>query len=249
MDVAGKVALVTGGGTGLGRAICLLLARQGMRVAVNYSRSEAEANATAAEARALGAQAFVVRADVADESAVRAMVARVVEEWGRLDLLVNNAGVTRYVPIEDVEALRAEDFDRILAVNVKGAFLCSQAVAPHMRANGIGKIVNIASNSAFPPPRGSSIPYMVSKAGLVMLTSCLARALGPTIRVNAVAPGWLDTPWLERYFPPEVRQSILDNPTNQPVDLDDVAAAVLHFAQNDSANGQTLVVDNGESLS
>jgi 3-oxoacyl-[acyl-carrier protein] reductase len=194
MELQGKAALVTGGGTGLGRAISLALARQGMAVAVNYSRSEAEAHATAAELQELGAQALTVQADVRDEAAVRVMVARLVAEFGRLDLLVNNAGVTRYIPLQDLQAVRSEDFDRILAVNVKGAFLCAQAAAPHLKAHGRGKIVNVASNSAF-VPRGSSLPYIVSKAALVMLTTCLAKALAPTVQVNAVCPGSLATRW------------------------------------------------------
>src|SRR5436190_11644947 len=141
-----------------------------MAVAVNYAQSEAEARVTAAELAARGARALAVRADVTDAEAVRAMVARVVAEWGRLDLLVNNAGITRYIPLEDLEAVRPEDFADIFAVNVTGAFLCAQAAAPHLKAHGQGKIVNVASNSAV-IPRGSSLPYMVSKAALVKLTT------------------------------------------------------------------------------
>lgn len=247
MELQGKAALVTGGGTGLGRAISLALARQGMAVAVNYSRSEAEAHATAAELQALGAQALTVQADVRDEAAVRAMVARLVAEFGRLDLLVNNAGVTRYIPLQDLQSVRGEDFDRILAVNVKGAFLCAQAAAPHLKAHGRGKIVNVASNSAF-VPRGSSLPYIVSKAALVMLTTCLAKALAPTVQVNAVCPGSLATRWLSQYFPPEMQKEILESAELPPVDLDDVAQAVVLFAQNDSTTGQALVLDRGEAL-
>ena len=247
MDLAGRVALVTGGGTGLGRAIARALSRAGMPVAVNYRQSEAEARATMAELEAEGQRAFAVRADVADEAAVRAMVARVVAEWGRLDVLVNNAGITRYVPLSDLDALRGEDFDRILAVNVKGAFLCAQAAAPHLRAGGAGKIVNVASNSAF-GAAGSSMAYIVSKAALISLTRCLARALAPGVQVNAVAPGWLDTPWLARYFPPEKQREILESQSAAPVPLDDVAGAVVHLARNDSITGQTLVIDRGEVL-
>jgi 3-oxoacyl-[acyl-carrier protein] reductase len=248
MDLTDRVALVTGGGTGLGQAIVLELARQGARVAVNYSRSQAEAEETAEAARVLGNQALAVRADVSDEAAVHQMIARVISEWGRLDVLVNNAGVTRYVPLTDVDAVRGEDFDRILAVNVKGTFLCTQAAAPHLRANGVGKVVNIASSSAFPPPEGSSIPYIVSKAGLVMLTACLAKALAPGIQVNCVAPGWMETRWLQQYFPPDVQRALLDDPTVPKADLADVARAVVHLAQNDSVTGQTLVVDKGAQL-
>jgi 3-oxoacyl-[acyl-carrier protein] reductase len=247
MDLRGRVALITGGGTGLGQAITLALAREGARVAVNYARSEAEAQATVAEARRLGAEAVAVRADVADQDAVAAMVATVARDFGRLDLLVNNAGITRYVPIEDLDSLRGEDFDRILAVNVKGAFLCAQLAARHMRATGAGKIVNVASDSAF-SGRGSSIPYVVSKAGLVMLTRCLARALAPAVQVNAVAPGWLPTRWLATYLPPDKARQVLEDPRHPPVPLADVTQAVLLLARNDAITGQTLIIDGGVGL-
>jgi 3-oxoacyl-[acyl-carrier protein] reductase len=248
VELQGKVALVTGGGTGLGRAISLALAREGMAVAVNYSRSEAEARETVAELQARGARALAVQADVSVAEAVRSMVARVVAEWGRLDVLVNNAGVTRYIPLDDLEAVRPEDFDQIFAVNVKGAFLCTQAAVSHLKTHGCGKIVNVASNSAF-ISRGSSLPYLVSKAALVKLTNVLATTLAPTVQVNAVCPGWLDTRWLSRYVPPEKQHEILQSAELPPVDLDEVVQAVLLFVQSDSTSGQALVQDRGESLS
>jgi 3-oxoacyl-[acyl-carrier protein] reductase len=247
MDLEGRVALVTGGGTGLGQAITLALARQGMRVAVNYSRSEADALATVDAARRLGAEAVAVRADVADPGAVAAMVSSVVSDLGRLDLLVNNAGVTRYVPVRDLDSLKGEDFDRILAVNVKGAFLCAQLAARHMKTAGMGKIVNIASDSAF-SGNGSSIPYVVSKAALVMLTRCLARALAPAIQVNAVAPGWLATRWLATYLPPDKQRQVLEDPRHPPVPLSEVVEAALLLARNDAITGQTLIIDGGVGL-
>ncbi len=190
---------------------------------------------------------MIVRADVTDTRAVQAAVAQVVGEFGRLDILVNNAGVTRDVPLADLEAVQDEDVARILAVNVTGGFLCARAAAPHLRAGGAGRILSIASNSAF-GGTGSSIPYVVSKAGLVTLTRCVARALGSTIRVNALAPGWLATRWLERYFPPEERRRILEDPTTRPVALDDVADAAIELIRNDAITGQILVVDGGETL-
>jgi 3-oxoacyl-[acyl-carrier protein] reductase len=247
MDLTGRVALVTGGGTGLGHAITLALAGEGMRVAVNYSRSETEAQATVAEVRRLGRQAVAVRADVAAPDDVAAMVDRVVRDFGGLDLLVNNAGVTRYVPVADLDSLRGEDFDRILAVNVKGAFLCAQLAARHMKAAGAGKIVNVASDSAF-SGKGSSIPYVVSKAALVMLTRCLARALAPAIQVNAVAPGWLATRWLATYLPPDKQRQVLEDPRHPPVPLAEVTQAVLLLARNDAITGQSLIIDGGVSL-
>jgi 3-oxoacyl-[acyl-carrier protein] reductase len=247
MDIRGRVALVTGGGTGLGREVTLALARAGVRVAVNYARSAAEARATVAEVEGLGHEALAVEADVSDEPAVEAMLARVARELGPVDVLVNNAGITRYVPLHDLESLRAEDFDRILAVNVKGAFLCARVAARGMRARGAGKIVNVASDSAFSGD-GSSIPYVVSKAGLVMLTRCLARALAPAVQVNAVAPGWLATRWLATYLPPEKQREVLENPRQAPVPLDAVVEAVLLLVRNDAITGQTLIVDGGAGL-
>jgi 3-oxoacyl-[acyl-carrier protein] reductase len=247
MDLAGRVALVTGGGTGLGQAISLALARAGMRVAVNYSRSESDAAATVAAAGRLGVDAMAVRADVADPAAVEAMVDGVVRDLGGLDLLVNNAGVTRYVPVQDLDSLTGADFDRILAVNVKGAFLCAQLAARRMKTAGTGKIVNVASDSAF-SASGSSIPYVVSKAALVMLTRCLARALAPAVQVNAVAPGWLPTRWLATYLPPDKQRQVLEDPRHPPVPLADVVDVVLLLARNDAVTGQTLIIDGGAGL-
>jgi 3-oxoacyl-[acyl-carrier protein] reductase len=247
MDLSGGVAIVTGGGTGLGKAISLALGRAGMAVGVNYSRSEAEASQTVEELRQRGARALAVQADVRDEKAVDSMVARVVKELGELDVLVNNAGITRYVPMRDIEQLSPADFERIYAVNVTGAFLCARAAARHMKARGRGKIINVASNSPFEND-GSSIPYIVSKAGLVMLTKSLARALAPTVQVNAVAPGWLATRWLETYLPKEKQREIFDGPPEHVVKLDDVAESVLLLARNDAITGQTIVIDGGAGV-
>ena len=143
----GKVALVTGGGTGIGRAASLLFATEGADVAVNYSRSEDDANKTCADIEALGRKAIAVKADVSDDSAVRQMVDRVVDELGRLDILVNSAGMTRFVPLDDLENLTEDDWDRAMAVNVKGAFFAARAAIPKMKESGGGSIVNVASIS------------------------------------------------------------------------------------------------------
>jgi 3-oxoacyl-[acyl-carrier protein] reductase len=247
VELANRVALVTGGGTGLGRAIGLALAEAGCDLAINYSRSEREARETAGEVERLGRRALVVQADVADDASVRQMVASVAAHFGRLDVLVNNAGTTRYAPLADLEALTDEVWDRILAVNLKGPFHCARAAAPHLRQSGRGKIVNVASNSAF-RPTGSSIAYMASKAGLVMLTRALAVALGPEIQVNAVAPGWLSTRWLEAHLPPDLAARVLSDTAHPPADLADVARAALLLVSADSISGETIVVDRGESV-
>ena len=178
MDLDGRAVLVTGAGTGLGREVALEMGRAGARVAVNYSRSRVAAEQVADEIEREGGRALAARADVTDRAAVAAMVATVERVLGPVDVLVNNAGITRYIPFPDIDAITEEQWRRILDVNLTGAFLCSQAVAPGMVARSAGKIVNVATNSAF-TSTGSSIPYVVSKAALVSLTTCLARALAP----------------------------------------------------------------------
>src|SRR5579871_5938175 len=175
MDLQDRVAIVTGGGTGIGRATALALGREGVSVAVNYSRSATEAEEAAQEIIAEGGMAFAIRADVADGAAVRRMTDQVVERFGGLDLLVNNAGTTRYIPLSDLDAVTDEVWEAILAVNLKGAFYCARAAAPHMRARGAGAIVNISSVAGLTGD-GSSLPYAVSKAALIGLTRSLARA-------------------------------------------------------------------------
>jgi 3-oxoacyl-[acyl-carrier protein] reductase len=247
MNLAGGVAIVTGGGTGLGKAIALALARAGMSVAVNYSRSAADAHQTVEEVAQLGVRAVAIQADVRDERAVETMVSRTAGELDGLDVLVNNAGITRYVPMQDLEQLTAADFENIYAVNVIGAFLCARAAARLMKRRGRGKIINVASDSAF-ANQGSSIPYIVSKAGLVMLTKSLARALAPTVQVNAVAPGWLATRWLDTYLPKEKHREILEGPPEHIVKLDDVADSVVMLARNDGITGQTIIIDGGAGV-
>jgi 3-oxoacyl-[acyl-carrier protein] reductase len=247
VELANRVALVTGGGTGLGRAIGLALADAGCDLAINYSRSEREAAETAGEVERLGRRALTVQADVADDAGVRRMVAAVAAHFGRLDVLVNNAGTTFYAPLTDLEALTDEVWDRILAVNLKGPFHCARAAAPHLRQSGRGKIVNVASNSAF-RPTGSGIPYMASKAGLVMLTKALAKALAPEIQVNAVAPGWLATRWPEVHLPPELAARVLAGELDPLAELADVARTVLLLVSADSITGQTILIDRGNSL-
>lgn len=246
MDLDGRVALVTGGGTGLGRVTALELAGAGASVAVNYSRSRAEAERVARQISDRGGTALAVRADITDDSAVSSMVASVEEELGPVSILVNNAGTTRYVPFPDLEAVTAEEWRRIMDVNVTGAFLCSRAVAPGMRSRGAGKIINVASNSAF-TSAGSSIPYVVSKAALVSLTRCLARALAPEVQVNAIAPGWMLTEWIDRHVPPD-RARELRSGAVPVIPVEDVVRSLTGLLANDSITGEVAVVDRGEML-
>jgi 3-oxoacyl-[acyl-carrier protein] reductase len=241
-----RTVLVTGAGGGLGRVISVTFARAGYDVAVNYGHSRSDAETTAEAVRTCGTRAHVVHADVSDDSAVRAMLAEVVETLGGLDVLVNNAGTTRYIPLTDLDAVDDEVWDRLQAVNLKGPFYCARAAAPHLRKRR-GSIVNVTSNSAF-RPTGSSIPYMASKAGLVILTRCLAQALGPEVRTNAVAPGWLDTPWFDKYMPAEARAVVSAPGFPPPADLGDIARTVLLLAETPSINGQTLAIDRGQVM-
>ena len=244
--MAQRSVLVTGGGGGLGRAISVLFARTGYDVAVNYAHSADDAQATAAAVRDAGAQACVIQADVSDDASARRMVAETVAAFGGLDVLVSNAGTTRYVDLADLEAIDDELWNRLLSVNLKGPFQVVRAAAPHLRERR-GSIVNIASNSAY-RPTGSSIPYMTSKAGLIMLTKCLAQALAPEVRSNAVAPGWLMTPWVDKYVPPARRARMFAEGFPPAADLDDVARTVQFLAETASVNGQTVIVDRGQVL-
>ena len=235
MELEGRVAIVTGGGTGLGATICRQLAASGARVAVNYSRSASEAKALAAS---LPTPSIAVRADVGDDDAVRAMVHEVERRLeGPVELLVNNAGVTTYVPAADLDAVTDADWARILDVNVVGTWRCIRAVAGGMRARGAGSIVNVASD-AIVFLEGSSIPYVVSKVGVAALTRMLASAIAP-VRVNAVAPGWMDTPWLDRYVPDEVAAALRrgDEPV---VAVDVVAREVVRLLADDRATGEVV---------
>lgn len=244
--------MVTGGGTGVGRAVCLDLARARARaVVVNYSRSEAEAETTCADLRAMGAEALAVRANVASEDDVKTLVIRTLDRFGRLDVLVNNAGTTRFIPHPDLAALTDDVWDEILSVNLKGTFYCSRAAAPALR-EARGAIVNIASIAAS-RASGSSIAYGVSKAGILQLTRGLALALAPEVRVNAVAPGLVSTRWFRVPFGDEAAEAQEEaaskiTPLRAVASPEHIAQAVMSFLRMDMVTGQTLVVDGGRNI-
>ncbi len=242
----GKAALVTGGGTGIGRATALVFAKEGADVAVDYSRSKKEAEATAAEIRQMDRKALAVCADVSDDGAVREMVDRTVSELGRLDILVNNAGATRFVALDDLEGVTDPDWDQAIDVNVKGTFHCSRAAIPRMRETGGGVIVNVASIAGM-IGLGSSIPYCVSKAGIISITRSLALTQAPDIRVNAVAPGVVDTRWVVGHeaFVEKGREA---TPLKRVAAPEDVAATILGLVLSEFVTGQTVVVDGGRTL-
>jgi 3-oxoacyl-[acyl-carrier protein] reductase len=218
-----------------------------MRVAVNYIDGEQEVHEFVATLAASGTNAISVRADVSDDRQVREMVGRVVEEFGRLDVLVCCAGATRFVPMTDLEGMLEVDWDRILAVNTKGPFLCARAVAPIMKRQGAGRIISITSTSGL-RPGGSSIAYAVSKAGNQMLMRCLAGALGPEIAVNAIAPGLMDTEWGRQMGEESRHAAVREARLKRLPALADIAAAAVFLIQNDSMSGQTIIVDGGRHV-
>jgi NAD(P)-dependent dehydrogenase (short-subunit alcohol dehydrogenase family) len=249
MELGGRVAIVTGGGTGIGRAVCIRLAKAGAAaVVVNYSRSVDDANATASEIEALGAKGVAHKADVAHESQVVAMIEGTAKRFGRLDVLVNNAGTTHFIPHPDLDALTDEVWDEILSVNLKGTFFCCRAAAPELRKVK-GAIVNVASVAGH-RAAGSSIAYAVSKAGVLQLTRALALALAPDVRVNSVSPGLVSSRWFRQRFGDEATAE-LESSTAERTPLqavatpDHVAQAVMAFVENDLMTGQDVVVDGG----
>ena len=248
MDLTGKVGLVTGAGVGTGRAVALELAERGCHVAVNYSRSQAEAEQTAAEIRARGVRALTVQADVADDAAVRAMVAAALAEFGQLDVLVNNAGMTSFIAHDDLEGVHEADWERIFAVNLKGPFYAVRAAAPALRASH-GTVVNVSSVAGV-SGFGSSIPYCAAKAALNNMTVALARALAPEIRVNAVAPGFIDTRWWQERDGYEAikQRTIKRTPLQRICQPEDIAAVVVNLATAELVTGQVLLVDGGMSM-
>jgi 3-oxoacyl-[acyl-carrier protein] reductase len=241
-----QAALVTGSATGIGRACAVRFATAGLAVAVNYSRSEAEARATYDAVVALGAPALLLKADVGDESAVKGMFARIEKEWGGLDVLVNNAGTTHFVEHHDLDALTDQVWRDIFQINVLGTFYCCRAAMPLLKARK-GSIVNITSVAGL-SGGGSSIPYAASKAAGNSLTRSLARAFGPDVRVNAVAPGPVETRWLADH------QDMIDAylkfaPMGRAAKPEDIADAVHFLALGTSlATGQVIVVDGGRTM-
>ena len=246
MSTTRKVALVTGSATGIGRAVAIRFAKEGLAVAVNYSRSEKEALETLADVQKHGVPALLCKANVGDEAAVNAMVARCVKELGGLDVLVNNAGTTRFIDHADLDAVTGEVWDEILGVNLKGTFFCSRAALPHLQKTN-GSIVNITSVAGL-QGHGSSIPYAASKAAVNCMTKSLARAFGPKVRVNAVAPGPVLTRWLADHMD-HVAKSLAMTPMGRAATPEDIADAVHFLALGTNLmTGQVMVVDGGRTM-
>lgn len=244
-----KKALVTGGATGIGRSAVLALAQAGYDVAINYGSSKAAAEAVAKEAQTLGAKTLLVQCDVSDDTAVRQMMATVEASFGHLDALVNNAGTTATWKVKDLESLNMDEWDRTFAVNVRGTFQVSRAAVPLLKKGHNPSIVNTASIVGL-RPGPQPLPYAASKAAVVNLTKTLAWNLGPDIRVNAVAPGWMEGDWMERMLGEKYDQLMTARakatPLKRCVTADDVAEVMLNLIQsNRFVTGEIVVIDGG----
>jgi 3-oxoacyl-[acyl-carrier protein] reductase len=247
-----KAALITGAATGIGRSAVLALARAGFDVALNYSSSEAAARETAAEAQKLGVRTLLVRCDVSDEPGVRAMLKAVETEFGRLDVLINNAGTTANWKPKDLETLSLEEWDRVFAVNVRGLFQVTRAAIPLLKKSQ-GCVVNTASIVGL-RPGPQPLPYAASKAAVVNLTKTLAWNLGPEIRVNAVAPGWMEGDWMKRMLKDKYEDLMgkraKATPLKRVVTADDVAETMMTLVQsNRFVTGEVIVIDGGFTAS
>lgn len=245
MDLRGRGALVTGGSGSLGSAISIALAEAGCDIAVGYVGNRDGADETVRAVETLGRKAVRVQVDQTDPTAIEPAVERAARDLGRLDVLVNNAGWNIGIPFPELDKLTTEIWDRIFDTNVRGPFQLARAVAPHMRARGGGRIVNIASVAGV-KPTGSSIAYASSKAALIHLTRCLAVALAPMITVNCVAPGLVEGTRMAARIPPEVVERVRREAVLQrAADGNDIASQVVTFCRADSVTGQTMVIDAG----
>lgn len=246
MELKNKVALVTGGGTGIGRATSLMLAKRGAVVIINYSRSQREAEQTADLIAKAGGTALTIMANVANDEEVRDMVNTIVQRYGSIDLLVNNASITKHIPMNDLESVTGQTWDELIDVNVKGMFHCARAVASHMQKAGQGAIVNLGS-IAGQTGLGSSLPYAVSKAAVHGLTKSLARALAPNIRVNCIVPGAVATRWWAgkeeqmRRLAPNLLLQRISTP-------EDIASMICSTLEQEAMTGQIITVDSGQTL-
>jgi 3-oxoacyl-[acyl-carrier protein] reductase len=244
MSLSDHIALVTGGSRGIGKAIALALANAGAGVAVNY-RERAEDAASVVDAiHRIGGRAVPIAADVSVASSVQSMISAVDQQLGPIDILINNAGSALTRGLDDITE---EDFDRTIAVNLKSAFLCTQAVLPHMRARRLGRIINISSIGARIGARSTSVAYGAAKAGMEGLTRAYALRLAPEgVTVNAIAPGLIDTemgkPLIEAGLAAQI-------PVGRVGTGDDIAQTVLLLVQDDFITGQTLAVNGGSLFS
>jgi 3-oxoacyl-[acyl-carrier protein] reductase len=245
MELQRKVAFVTGGSGDIGGAIARALAAAGADVGISYVGHRAGADATAHAVTAAGRRGVPVPLDQRDPASIDAAATQVLKEFGRVDILVNNAAWNIGIPFTDLHALTADLWDRVMETNLRGPYLLARAFAPHLRAHRAGRIVNIASIGGL-TPAASSIAYAASKAGLLHLTRCLAVALAPDVTVNCVAPGLVEGTRMAQRLPPAVSQMARDQAILRRVgSTEDIAAQVVTFCRAESVTGQVMVVDGG----
>ena len=248
-----KVAIVTGSATGVGAATAVLLAEKGCNVVINYSRSKEEAMATAQLVEQHNVECIVFQADVSNDDECKSMVEAAIKKWGKIDYLVNNAGKTKFNPFENLDGLSGEDFLDIYSVNVVGPYQMIKAVVPYMKQQGGGAIVNDSSLAGINGV-GSSIAYVTSKAALNIMTKSLAHVLGPEIRINAVAPGPIQTRWLKGGMGDEAYSALIEQaenelPLKQVATAEDVAETLVWFLEGAKLiTGEVLIVDSGAHL-
>jgi len=253
-SMQGKRAIVTGGGTGLGAATALGLARRGVNVCINYNSSADAANEVVEQCKALGVHAFAVKADVGEDTDCRSLVAAAVEKMGGVDVLVNNAGITKFAKHTDLDALSADDFLNLYRVNVVAVYQMTRAAQPHLAASGKGSVVNVSSIAGV-TGIGSSIAYASTKGALNTMTLSLARALAPNIRVNAVCPGYIGSGWFTKYQGNEVESQTAEQvaktvPLKVASMPEDIAESILFFAGPESRHvtGEFMIIDAGMHL-
>ncbi len=249
MEIHGKAALVTGAARGIGAATVIELAKGGCSVAVNYRSSKKKAEETVNMAKSLGVDAFSIKADVGKDSDCRYLLKEIEDRFGRLDILVNNAGTTEFIPHSDFESVTDATWDRIMGINLKGPFMCVRAARSLMEKSGSGEIVNVASIAGI-GGTGSSIPYAASKAALMTLTVSLARVLGPCIRVNAVAPGFINGEWAQEgmgdRFESFIEAKAKAAPLQKVCIPEEVAGVIVSIITGpEVVTGQTIICDCG----
>jgi 3-oxoacyl-[acyl-carrier protein] reductase len=244
MRLRDKVAVVTGGATGIGRSVCEVFAREGARVMVNYNSSADAANEVVAGIADRGGEAFAFQASVSKEPEVKALMQAAVDRWGKLDILVNNAGWSKLTPHHQLDDLTEEIWDRTLNTNLRGTFYCMRAAAPLLKQQPGASIVNIASIAPF-TGEGSTIVYAASKAGVISMTKSFARVLAPDVRVNAIAPGLIETRfagWTTAHFERAAEYS----PLKRIVKAEEVGELALFLAADATGiTGETIVIDSG----
>ncbi len=253
MNLNSAVCIVTGSAVGVGAASAVQLAKKGARVVINYSKSEPDARATEAECHAAGGEAIVVQGDVAQDAHCKRIVQAALDKWGRLDGLINNAAITKFVDQRELDGINADDFQRLYAVNVIGPYQMTRAAAPALQKQG-GSVVMISSMSGITGV-GSSNAYVASKGALNTLTLALARALAPSVRVNAVCPGLIETRWHTARFPnrgdyEKFRAKYAENVAlGKACSADDVAAVAVWLVEHgEMITGEMIKVDGGQHL-